>query len=387
MHDEPWAELTWTTVDVPLERPVRAGRLVIDSRQYCCVRVRLAGGALGESFVLTRGLDVAGEIRRRVVPWLMGESGGDIDRLRVGLRNVGWDGAISRAAAAVSLALLDARARAELKPVWRLLDPAPRMEPRVELRVPAGVAIGYVPVDAEPGDTDVAEAVRAAADGVAWVKLMGGHGEPDVDLARVRRVRRAVGDACGVALDVNGAWPAGVALSYLPRLADEGVSFVEEPWPYELGLDAFDRLSGVQRPPLAFGEVSASVIELEALAATGCVAYVRPDATVLGGGEMFTRALPAFEAHRCTVLPHFWPEVHRHLVAAYPGQSVLECVSRGAGGFGLERFVQGVAEVRDGVVAVPDTPGFGYQLDWTAVTRMSTSEPAVLSNRAVPWAR
>src|SRR5262249_52740212 len=35
------AELSWATVQVPLAPPVRAGRLVIDSREYCCLRARL----------------------------------------------------------------------------------------------------------------------------------------------------------------------------------------------------------------------------------------------------------------------------------------------------------------------------------------------------------
>ena len=55
------------------------------------------------------------------------------------LRNIGWDGAISRAAAAVSLAVLDARARAARVPVSRLLGAPATPEPR------AVVVIGYRP--------------------------------------------------------------------------------------------------------------------------------------------------------------------------------------------------------------------------------------------------
>jgi L-alanine-DL-glutamate epimerase-like enolase superfamily enzyme len=372
---EPLAELTWVTIDVDLPRPVRVGRLVIATRQYCCVRVRLADGSEGEAFVLTRGLDVAACLDRVVRPRLAGATI-EFDNLRVAVRNLGWDGPISRAAAAVSLAVLDATARAAGKPVWRLLAPATQgWAPRV---LPAVVAIGYVPVDADESQTEVAEAVRAAEEGAAWVKLMGGHPDPEVDLVRVRRARAAVGPRCDVALDVNGAWPLGLTRNYLPRLLDEGVSFVEEPVAYELGLDVVRGLADVRRPMLAFGEVSASVIELEALAATGLVDYLRPDATVLGGQEAFVRSLRATSAHGCGLMPHFWPEVHRQLAAAYPGESVVECVAPGAGGFGLERFVGGVARLGDGGVALPEDPGFGFLLDWAAIERMAVTAPTTV---------
>lgn len=363
MTTAPLVELTCATVDVPLERPVRAGRLVIDARQYCCVRARLADGAEGAAFVLTRGLDVAASLATVVLPRLS-----HVDGLRVGLRNLGWDGAISRAAAAVTLALLDAGARAAGEPVWRLLAP----DVPVPAVVPAGVAIGYAPVENDASATETGEAALAAEGGAAWVKLMGGP-DPEVDLARLRRVRAVVGEGVGVALDVNGAWPVPLARQWLPRLADEGLAFVEEPVPYELGLDTVRALAGVRRPPLALGEVCASVIELEALAATGLVEHLRPDATVLGGPEPFARVLAATAGPG--LVPHFWPEVHRHLVAGFPGAAVLECVAPGAGGFGLERFVDGLARLTGGGVAVPDEPGFGYRLDWTAVETLAATPP------------
>jgi L-alanine-DL-glutamate epimerase-like enolase superfamily enzyme len=78
------------------------------------------------------------------------------------------------------------------------------------------------------------------------------------------------------------------------------------------------------RPALAMGEICASVIELEAMAATGEVAFVRADAALLGG------AAP-------------WPTAVGHAEAA------------------------GLAVPDDGRIAAPATPGFGYALDWEAI--------------------
>lgn len=355
-------ELAWLQVAVPLERPLQSGALVIAEREYCCVRVTLADGTGGEAFVMTRGLDVAAMLDRLIAPRVLGQPSAGMERqLRVGLRNIGWDGPISRAASAVSLACLDARARRADIPAWRLFsDTAPE---------PSEVAavVGYTPVGAEPDE--VGDAERAAAEGVRWVKLMGGFAAPEVDLQRVRTIAKVLGDRCSVALDVNGAWPLDDAIDLLPKLADAGVDFVEEPWPYEVGLAGFDRLDSRPRPRLAFGEVSASVIELTALAATDAVDYLRPDATLIGGPETFAGLVT--QVRGPAIMPHFWPEVHRHLVAAHPGVTCLEYAPAGSGGFGLERFVEGVATVVDGRVVVPDSAGFGYRLDWSALTSLA----------------
>lgn len=368
MTDDVVQELTWAQVSVPLDRPLQSGGLVIEARAYVCVRAVLGDGAEGQAFVLTRGLDVAAAVENLVAPRVLGHPyDGAERRLRVALRNIGWDGPISRAASVVSLACLDARARGAGLPVWRLLSderPAPSE---------AIAVIGYTPVGETPDE--VAEAERAAADGALWVKLMGGFAPPETDIARVRAVRNALGDRCRVALDVNGAWPADVALDLLPRLAGD-VAFVEEPWAYELGLATFDRLAGRARPGLAFGEVSASTIELAALAATGQVDHLRPDATLVGGPQTFCDLLGQVSGP--SVMPHFWPEVHRHLVAPYRGSTFLEYAPAGSGGFGLERFVDGLATPIDGRLPVPDGPGFGYRLDWREIAGLADTPPTTM---------
>ncbi|TDE09866.1 mandelate racemase/muconate lactonizing enzyme family protein [Jiangella asiatica] len=365
------AELTWLTVTIGLPRPLRVGSLVIDARQYCCVRATLAGGAVGEAFVMTRGLDVAGTLSTVLAPQLsrLPTGGGDDEAaLRVLLRNSGWDGPISRAAAAVFLAALDARARGRGVPAWQLVgSPAGGPPPRIV------AAIGYTPVGVDPAEAELAEAAAAVEAGADAVKLMGGFGPPWVDLDRLRRVRAAVGDGCAVALDVNGNWSRDAAVELLPRLSDLGVDFVEEPWPFELGL-AGPWANGTA-PALAVGEVVASTVELEALAATGQVRYLRPDVTVLGGPGRFLAVLPAVWAAGSELMPHFWPEVHRHLIRAYPGPSWVEATVAGSGGFALDSFVDGALDVGPELAATPTRPGFGYTLDWDRL-RATADGPA-----------
>jgi L-alanine-DL-glutamate epimerase-like enolase superfamily enzyme len=364
----PLVELEWATAALPLRRPLQAGALVITSREYCCVRATLASGAVGETFVMTRGLDVADAVGRLFAARAVGSTAGALDGLRSGVRNVGWDGAISRAASAIRLAALDAAAREQGIPAWQALGAAAAPSAR------AAVVVGYATPGQDPGDADVRGAQDAVEAGATLVKLMGGAGTPEDDLRRLARVRQAVGAKAELALDVNGAWPQRDALVALPRLAEAGVALVEEPWAYEHGLAGFDGLPA-ERPELAFGEISASIIELEALAATGCVEHLRPDATLVGGAEAWRRLAPVLAKTGIAVFPHFWPEIHRHLIALVPRASYLECTLPGGDEFGLEGLVSPGIVLDDGRVVAPDTPGFGFALDWERVRHHADTEP------------
>jgi L-alanine-DL-glutamate epimerase-like enolase superfamily enzyme len=362
------AELQWATAAIPLRRPVQAGALVITSREYCCVRATLASGVAGEAFVLTRGLDVDGALERLFAAPTLAASAHALDVLRTAVRNVGWDGAISRAASAVRLAVLDAVAREHGAPVWRELGAHGAPSAR------AVVVIGYATPGEDPAEADLRGARDAVAAGATCLKLMGGSGAPDDDLRRIAHVRAAVGEGIDIALDVNGAWSLASALAALPRLAEAGVTVVEEPWAYERGLASFEDLPA-ERPELAFGEVSASVIELEALAATGCVEHLRPDATLAGGAEAWRELAPALRSAGVAVFPHFWPEVHRHLVALVPRVSYLECASPRADEFGLEALITPLVSIDQGRIVAPNRPGFGFELDWEQIVHCADTQP------------
>lgn len=353
-------EIEWATPSIPLAEPVQAGDLRIDSRQYCCLRVRLESGAAGEAFVMTRGLDVGGALESLFAGPALGGGPDELEAVRSGVRNIGWDGAISRAAAVLRLAALDARAREGDLPVWAELGAAAAPS------CTAVVVIGYSKPGEDPRRADVEAATRAVEAGARCLKLMAGPGGPAIELERLAAVRGAIGSVADLILDVNGAWTMSDAHAALPRLAAAGLAIVEEPWPYEHGLAGFDGLPE-ERPELAFGEISASVIELEALARTGLVKYVRADATLLGGVEAYRELMPALRDAGATLFPHFWPELHSHLVALAPHDYLLECSAPGADEFALRDLLAPGIEIDDGRIVASSGPGFGFALDWEQI--------------------
>lgn len=362
------AEIEHATATIPLGRALRAGALRIESREYLCVRVTLDSGVKGECFVLTRGLDVGGALTDLFVEAAIGGGPERLEAMRSAVRNIGWDGPISRAASGLRLAALDAWARQRGEPVWQTLggQRAPSSK--------AVVVIGYTADGEEPGKGDTAAAATAIEAGARCLKLMAGPGGPDVELERLRTLRKAVGEEIELGVDVNGAWSVAEAHRALPRLAEVGTFVVEEPWAYEHGLSGFDGLP-TERPALAFGEVSSSIVELEAISHSGVVDYIRGDVTLLGGAEAYRELAPALASSRCILFPHFWPELHSHLVALAPAGYLLECALPGADEFGLAQLITPALQMKDGQIVATSGPGFGFALDWERIEHHAKRPP------------
>lgn len=358
------ASAEWATISVPVYPPLRSGQLLIAGREYCCLRVRDHEGVAGEAYVMTRGLPVSACLEPLIRPALATPAAPlDGPSMLVRTRNLGWSGPISRAASLLGIALLDLDARRGSRPVWSLAGHDRPPEP------PAVVAIGYStgPPDL---DSDLEQAHAAVAGGAVAVKLMGGFDPPENDLARVRSLRRTLPDDVAVGLDVNGAWTPDMTARLLPLFTDAGGSILEDPYPYEA--TAPPELPPGQRAFLALGEVVASPLEVRGVLDLHGPGFWRPDVTLLGGPDLFAATVSDAHARSIRVMPHFWPEYHRHLLpppATCDTPDVIEWTLPGAGGFARERFVTGLPHLGE----VPTTaPGFGIEIDWTAVGAMAT---------------
>lgn len=80
-------------------------------------------------------------------------------------------------------------------------------------------------------------------------------------------------------------------------------------------------------------------------------------------------------AHGVSVFPHFWPEVHIHLMGVTEKRGLLEVADPGSGGFALERFVDGLAQIYDGHVQASERLDV-MQLDWMQI-ETPAERPAV----------
>lgn len=75
----------------------------------------------------------------------------------------------------------------------------------------------------------IAIAQRVVSAGYRAVKVKVGRIDPALEARTIRQLREAVGDDVTVSLDANRAWDVDTAIQFANRIADLGVSYIEEP--------------------------------------------------------------------------------------------------------------------------------------------------------------
>lgn len=122
--------------------------------------------------------------------------------------------------AAVDVAVHDAQARTLGVPLYQLLGGRRRHA----IDVIKNVGVGSPEASAEL-------AVELVDQGYQAVKLRVGR-DPDLDLARVRAVREAVGSGVRIRIDANQAWDPTAAVAAITRMDEYGLEAVEQPCPW-----------------------------------------------------------------------------------------------------------------------------------------------------------
>ncbi|MFB6125329.1 MAG: o-succinylbenzoate synthase [Halanaeroarchaeum sp.] len=196
---------------LPLASPLRTATGTIDERRGWLLRVGERPRGLGEATPLP-GFTETHE-----------ECDSALDAAVTGLREDDWPAAFAAVAdapaarMALATAALDRRAREVGEPLSRFLG---------------GDGRETIFVNATVGDGGVEETVGAATAaidaGFSTLKLKVGARSVAEDVARVRAVRAAVGEA-SLRLDANGAWSPTEAREALADLAGLDLEYVEQP--------------------------------------------------------------------------------------------------------------------------------------------------------------
>jgi muconate cycloisomerase len=124
------------------------------------------------------------------------------------------------AKAAIDLACHDILGKSLDAPVYQLLGGLLRD------RVPIMWSLG-----SEPPEVNSREAAQKVDEGYQTIGVKLGVMSPDVDVARVAEVRRAVGPRVQIRCDANQGWTAATAIATIQRLTEHGVAMIEQPVP------------------------------------------------------------------------------------------------------------------------------------------------------------
>jgi len=295
---------------VPTDRPEQDGTYDWTSTTLVLVEPETDTGLRGLGYSYADGA-TATLIKEMLTPVVRGRDvqdvGGSWSAMVRAIRNLGRPGIASMAIAAVDSALWDLKARAVGLPLFKLLGPYR----------------DAVPIYGSGGFTSyteqelVAQLAGWVEQGIPRVKMKIGR-DPEADVARVRAVRKAIGDDAQLFVDANGAYDVKEALRQAGRFAEYDVTWFEEP----VSSDHLDALHFIreQTPSMdiAAGEYGYDRFYFRRMVEAGAVDVLQADMTRCAGVTGFLQAAAIAHAFAVPFSAHCAPELHAHVACAVP---------------------------------------------------------------------
>jgi L-alanine-DL-glutamate epimerase-like enolase superfamily enzyme len=356
------------TVRVPLDRVTSFATRVVAARDYTLVRIKTADGQQGIGFCYgghRAGSLVTHAVRELFGPLLIDRCAVDVEGLWRELYQEsllqGRAGSVMRALSIIDVALWDRNARAAGLPLARYLGGM------TAERVPAYASGGYY-VDGKTPKHLGDELAGYVEMGFRAVKMKVGRLSPREEEARIAAARSAIGDSVLLMLDANNAWSdVPTALEYMRRYERYDPYWIEEPFSPD-DIESHAQLAKRTPVTVATGEIEAGRWRHQELLDKRAAAILQSDAAVCGGISEWRRIAAAAAGIGATMCPHWFHDLHVHLVAStenaryveyFPDDQVLN----------FRRLVDTQLEFADGMLKVPTTPGLGFDFDAAALER------------------
>lgn len=337
---------------IPTDAPESDGTLEWDSTTLVLARVE-AGGKTGIGYSYADA-STAHLVNEKFTPLLSGRdamaiSGRWFDMVRA-IRNLGRPGICSMAVSAVDNALWDLKAKLLGAPVAVLLGQARKS-------IPVYGSGGFCSYSMER----LREQLHGWAEsGMKFVKMKVGR-DAQIDILRVHEARNAIGNLASLFIDANGAWTRKQALEFARNVADQGVTWFEEPV-------SSDDLEGLRmmrdRAPagmsISAGEYGYDLPYFRHMLEAQAVDVLQADATRCGGITGFLGVAALCEAFNVPLSSHCAPTLHAPLCCAARPAIHLEYFHDHAR---IEHMLFDGAPVPDNGLLSPDMsrPGLGIE--------------------------
>jgi L-alanine-DL-glutamate epimerase-like enolase superfamily enzyme len=358
------------TISVPLADPVSLSTRRVTARDYTLVKIRGDDGVEGIGFCYggsTGGRIVTAAVRELLAPVVMGQDPYVVEGLWREMYQEsllhGRVGSVMRAISAMDIALWDRNARVANLPLHKYLGAFRNDE------VPAYASGGYYR-DGKTPEMLGEEMARYADMGFGAVKIKVGRLDLGTEEKRIAKVREAIGPDVLLMLDANNAWSdLPTALRFMERAEPYDPYWIEEPFSPD-DIENHARLAERTSVPVATGEIEAGRWRHKELLDKRAATILQTDAAVCGGITEFRRIAAIADGYGATLSPHWFHDLHVHLVAATPNGRFVEYFSDDSV-LNFRRIIDRQLEVQRGKLRLPELPGLGFTFKEQAVAEQS----------------
>lgn len=358
-------ELRTTLLSVPHIEPEFISTGMRKGVTECLIEIDTDEGitGLGESICRPNARVIEAAIQS-MQPFLIGADPRNIEGIVNNLRHLGGWSFFERvgnvALGGVETALWDLVGKACGKPLYELLGGM------VRDRMPIMFYLFRFPLDEM-----IRRAKQAVADGYTTIYFKVGN-DTRADIEAVAAVRAAIGDKGEIRIDANEAWTPGTAIRFIKQIEQYDVEWVEQPTPMK-DVEALARLRNAVNTPIAANQTSWALKDVQQVLRNDAADVVVMDHYQTGGLLTYKKAVACCEASGIPVNHHSWGELGvgtaagAHVVASSP--PFLYANQSYAMIHADDIIVGGVAEVKNGSIAIPNAPGLGVELDPDRVAR------------------
>lgn len=353
---------------VPLSVTTGFSTRSVEARDYALVRVTGDDGVAGIGFCYAghrAGSIVVAAVRDLLGPLLVGADTHETTGLWKAMYDEallhGRVGSVMRALSILDIALWDRNARAADLPLYKFLGA------QCGETVPAYASGGYYLDGKTPADLG-AEMGRYAEMGFKAVKMKVGGADIATDSDRLRAARKAIGDDVLLMLDANNAWrDLPTALGYMRAFEPYNPYWIEEPFSPD-DIENHARLAEKTPINVATGEIEAGRWRHLELLRSGGAVILQTDAAVCGGITEFRRIADLAAAFGVEMCPHWFHDLHIHLVASIENGQFVEFFPDSAV-LNFRDLIDTQLNHKDGALMVPQKPGLGFNFDDAALIR------------------
>lgn len=358
-----------------LEVPFESASMRFDRRAHVLVEVVCDDGTVGWGECLGPARPNAAVVAA-YAPWLIGQDPRATERLWAvlynALRDQGQRGLAITALSGIDMALWDIKGKALGVSVATLLGGRWREHVRA-------YATGSFRRDGVDRVADNAAEMAARRDeGFHACKIKIGFDVAE-DLRVIRAVRDAIGPGMRLMIDANHGYTLAEATRLGRAAAEYDIDWFEEPVvPEQIG--AYAALRAAQPIPIAGGETWHTRWGMWPAIEARAVDILQPDIAGCGGLSEAVKIATLASLHGIRIVPHVWG-TGVHIAAALqfmaaqvpdpvrtnPVEPIME-FDRTPNPF-RQAVLATPIEARDGIVAIPDGPGLGIEINRDALAQ------------------